>query len=126
VLWGGEGTVSQHSFHQLLHQGTQAVPADFIVAGVNPQLDANAEAQARALAFGTDDTALPAYRRHPGNRPSSTLRLENLDARNLGRLLAAYEHKAFTQGVIWNVNSFDQWGVELGKRLADGILSKGR
>jgi glucose-6-phosphate isomerase len=124
VLWGGEGTVSQHSFHQLLHQGTQAVPVDFIVAGVGPELDANAEAQARALALGSDDPALPAYRRHPGNRPSSTLRLEKLDARNLGRLLAAYEHKAFTQGVIWNVNSFDQWGVELGKRLADGILAK--
>jgi len=122
VLWGGEGTVSQHSFHQLLHQGTQVVPADFIVAGVSPELDANAEAQARALAFGTDDPALPAHRRHRGNRPSSTLRLEKLDARNLGCLLAAYEHKAFTQGVIWNINSFDQWGVELGKRLADGIL----
>ena len=124
VLWGGEGTMSQHSFHQLLHQGTQVVPADFIVAGVSPELDANAEAQARALAFGTDDPALPAHRRHRGNRPSSTLRLEKLDARNLGRLLAAYEHKAFTQGVIWNINSFDQWGVELGKRLADGILIK--
>jgi glucose-6-phosphate isomerase len=124
VLWGGEGTVSQHSFHQLLHQGTQAVPVDFIVAGVSPELDANAEAQARALALGSDDPAVPAHRRHPGNRPSSTLRLEKLDARNLGRLLAAYEHKAFTQGVIWNVNSFDQWGVELGKRLADGILAK--
>jgi glucose-6-phosphate isomerase len=122
VLWGGEGTVSQHSFHQLLHQGTQAAPVDFIVAGASRELDANAEAQARALAFGTDDRALPAHRRHPGNRPSSTLRLEKLDARNLGRILAAYEHKVFTQGVIWNVNSFDQWGVELGKRLADGIL----
>jgi glucose-6-phosphate isomerase len=124
VVWGGEGTVSQHSFHQLLHQGTQVVPVDFIVAGVSPELDANAEAQARALALGTSDPALPAHRRHPGNRPSSTLRLEKLDARNLGRLLAACEHKAFTQGVIWNVNSFDQWGVELGKRLADGILGK--
>ena len=124
VLWGGEGTVSQHSFHQLLHQGTHAVPVDFIVAGASPELDANAEAQARALAFGTDDPSLPAYRRHPGNRPSSTLRLDKLDARHLGRLLAAYEHKVFTQGVVWNVNSFDQWGVELGKRLADGILSK--
>jgi glucose-6-phosphate isomerase len=122
VLWGGEGAVSQHSFHQLLHQGTQAAPVDFIVAGASPELDANAEAQARALAFGTDDPALPPHRRHPGNRPSSTLRLEKLDARNLGRILAAYEHKVFTQGVIWNVNSFDQWGVELGKRLADGIL----
>jgi len=122
VVWGSEGTVSQHSFHQLLHQGTQAVPCDFIVAGVSAELDANAEAQARALAFGTDDPALPAHRRYPGNRPSSTLRLERLDARHLGRLVAAYEHKVFTQGVLWNVNSFDQWGVELGKQLAGEIL----
>jgi glucose-6-phosphate isomerase len=124
VLWGGEGTVSQHSFHQLLHQGTATVPVDFIVAGVSAELDANAEAQSRALAFGTTDVALPPHRRLPGNRPSSTLRLDKLDARNLGRLLAAYEHKVFTQGVIWNVNSFDQWGVELGKQLADDILQK--
>jgi glucose-6-phosphate isomerase len=122
VLWGGEGTPSQHSFHQLLHQGTQVVPADFIVAGVSATLEANAEAQSRALAFGTAGAALPPHRRTPGNRPSSTLRLARLDARHLGGLLAAYEHKAFVQGVIWNINSFDQWGVELGKRLADDIL----
>ena len=124
VLWGAAGTVSQHSFHQLLHQGTQVVPADFIVAGVSAELDANAEAQARALAFGTADAALPAHRRYPGNRPSSMLRLARLAARHLGGLLAAYEHKVFTQGVIWNLNSFDQWGVELGKQLADEILMK--
>ena len=125
VLWGGEGSVSQHSFHQLLHQGTSAVPVDFIVAGVSAELDANAEAQSRALAFGTGSSpGLPAHRQLPGNRPSSTLRLDKLDARHLGRLLAAYEHKVFTQGVIWNVNSFDQWGVELGKQLADDILQK--
>jgi glucose-6-phosphate isomerase len=122
VVWGAEGTVSQHSFHQLLHQGTQAVPCDFVVAGVSAELDANAEAQARALAFGTEDPALPAHRRYPGDRPSSTLRLARLDARHLGRLVAAYEHKVFTQGVLWNVNSFDQWGVELGKQLAGEIL----
>jgi glucose-6-phosphate isomerase len=122
VVFGAPGTVSQHSFHQLLHQGTQAVPADFIVAGASVELDANAEAQARALAFGTDDPGLPPHRRYPGNRPSSTLRLEHLDARALGALLAAYEHKVFAQGVIWNVNSFDQWGVELGKQLAGEIL----
>ena len=122
VVWGAEGTVSQHSFHQLLHQGTQAVPADFIVAGVSAELDANAEAQARALAFGTADPALPAHRRYPGNRPSNTLRLERVDARALGALVAAYEHKVFVQGVLWNVNSFDQWGVELGKQLAGEIL----
>jgi glucose-6-phosphate isomerase len=125
VVFGAPGTVSQHSFHQLLHQGTQAVPADFIVAGASVELDANAEAQARALAFGTDDPGLPPHRRYPGNRPSSTLRLERLDARGLGALVAAYEHKVFAQGVIWNVNSFDQWGVELGKQLAGEIL-KGR
>jgi len=125
VVWGAEGTVGQHSFHQLLHQGTQAVPADFVVAAVSPELDANAEAQAGALAIGTTEPALPPYRRHPGNRPSSTIRLERLDALNLGRLLALYEHKVFTQGVIWNINSFDQWGVELGKALARRILSKG-
>jgi glucose-6-phosphate isomerase len=122
VVWGAEGTVSQHSFHQLLHQGTQAVPCDFIVAGASAELDANAEAQARALAFGTADPALPPHRRYPGNRPSSTLRLGRLDAHGLGALVAAYEHKVFTQGVLWNVNSFDQWGVELGKQLAGEIL----
>jgi glucose-6-phosphate isomerase len=122
VVWGAEGTVSQHSFHQLLHQGTQVVPADFVVAGVSAELDANAEAQARALAFGTADPALPAHRRYPGNRPSNTLRLERVDARALGALVAAYEHKVFVQGVLWNVNSFDQWGVELGKQLAGEIL----
>jgi len=124
VLWGAEGTVSQHSFHQLLHQGTQVVPADFVVAGVDPVLDANAEAQARALAFGTAGQTLPSYRQYPGNRPSSTLRLDKLDAANLGRLIALYEHKVFTQGVLWNINSFDQWGVELGKQLAQKILDK--
>lgn len=124
VVWGAEGTVSQHSFHQLLHQGTQAVPADFIVAGVSAELDANAEAQARALAFGTADPALPPHRRYPGNRPSNTLRLARVDARALGALVAAYEHKVFVQGVLWNVNSFDQWGVELGKQLAGEILKQ--
>ncbi|MEK6244102.1 MAG: glucose-6-phosphate isomerase [Pseudomonadota bacterium] len=128
VLFGSEGTPSQHSFHQLLHQGTQAVPADFIVAGIDPVLDANAEAQAQALAVGTagavgtSDASLPAHRRYPGNRPSSTLRLDRMDARTLGRLLAIYEHKVFAQGVLWNINSFDQWGVELGKEMAKKIL----
>jgi len=131
VVWGAEGTVGQHSFHQLLHQGTQVVPADFIVFAEAPGdparraiLAAHAEAQAEALARGQDDAALPAYRRYPGSRPSSTLRIERLDARNLGRLIALYEHKVFTQGVIWNINSFDQWGVELGKQLAKALLEK--
>jgi len=132
VIWGAEGTVGQHSFHQLLHQGTQVVPVDFIVFETAPGdpdrraiLGAHAEAQAEALARGQDDPALPAYRQYPGSRPSSTLRFERLDARNLGRLIALYEHKVFTQGVIWNINSFDQWGVELGKQLAKALLEKG-
>jgi glucose-6-phosphate isomerase len=124
VLWGAEGTTSQHSFHQLLHQGTQVVPVDFIDAGGEPVLSANARAQADALAFGAQDATRPAHRRYPGNRPSSTLYVEGVNARNLGRLLALYEHKVFAQGVVWNVNSFDQWGVELGKELASRILSK--
>jgi glucose-6-phosphate isomerase len=122
VLWGAEGTVSQHSFHQLLHQGTQLVPCDFIEMNLEANLSANCRAQADALAFGTEDAALPPYRQYPGNRPSSMLVFENLSARNLGRLIALYEHKVFTQGVIWNINSFDQWGVELGKALAKKIL----
>ena len=133
VLWGAEGTVGQHSFHQLLHQGTQVVPVDFIVvgeAGGDPArreiLAAHAAAQAEALALGRDDASLPAHRRYPGNRPSSTLRLERLDAACLGALIALYEHKVFVQGVIWNINSFDQWGVELGKQLAGEILARRR
>jgi glucose-6-phosphate isomerase len=124
VLWGAEGTVSQHSFHQLLHQGTQVVPADFIDVGENDILSANLQAQADALAYGTEDPSLPPYRRYPGNRPSSILSVDQATARNLGRLIALYEHKVFTQGVIWNINSFDQWGVELGKKLANEILSR--
>jgi len=124
VVWGMEGTVSQHSFHQLLHQGTQIVPADFIDLSLEKVLSANALAQADALAFGTDDPNLAPYKQYPGNRPSSMLFLEGVNAGNLGRLIALYEHKVFTQGVIWNINSFDQWGVELGKALAAKILSR--
>jgi glucose-6-phosphate isomerase len=131
VVWGAEGTLGQHSFHQLLHQGTQTVPADFIVFDEAPGdparraiLAAHAAAQAEALATGRDDPRLPAHRRYPGNRPSSTLTLERLDARGLGRLIALYEHKVFVQGVIWNINSFDQWGVEFGKQLAAEILAR--
>jgi len=122
VLFGAEGTVSQHSFHQLLHQGTQLVACDFIELGLEAKLSANCRAQADALAFGTDDATLPPYRQYPGNRPSSMLIFEKLDARVMGRLIALYEHKVFTQGVIWNINSFDQWGVELGKQLASKFL----
>jgi glucose-6-phosphate isomerase len=126
ILWGGEGTVSQHSFHQLLHQGTQLAACDFIELGLDKALTANCRAQADALAFGTDDPALPAYRRYPGNRPSSMLVLQGVTPRNLGRLIALYEHKVFSQGVLWNINSFDQWGVELGKQMANKILSGGK
>lgn len=122
VLFGAEGTNSQHSFHQLLHQGTQAVPADFIDAGASRVLSANARAQADALSTGTTDPALPGWKQHPGGRPSSILTLDAADARGLGRLVAAYEHKVFTQGVLWNINSYDQWGVELGKAMANRII----
>ncbi len=124
VLWGAEGTVSQHSFHQLLHQGTQIVPVDFIDVGENDVLSANLQAQADALAYGTDDPSLVSYKQYPGNRPSSILSVDKATARNLGRLIALYEHKVFVQGVVWNINSFDQWGVELGKKLANEILSR--
>ena len=124
VLWGAEGTVSQHSFHQLLHQGTQIVPADFIDVGENDVLSANLQAQADALAYGTHDPSLVSYRQYPGNRPSSILSFDKVTPRNLGRLIALYEHKVFVQGVVWNINSFDQWGVELGKQLANDILSR--
>jgi len=123
VLFGAEGTPAQHAFMQLLHQGPQAVAADFIDASVSEALSANAHAQADALAYGTADASLPAHRRHPGNRPSSILRFKQFTARDLGRLIALYEHKVFTQGVLWNINSFDQWGVELGKQLANRIFN---
>jgi glucose-6-phosphate isomerase len=123
VLWGAEGTVSQHSFHQLLHQGTQVVPCDFIDLRLERVLSANAAAQADALAFGTDDPKLPPHQQYPGNRPSSMVFLDGCTPRNLGRLIALYEHKVFTQGVVWNINSFDQWGVELGKQMAKELLA---
>jgi glucose-6-phosphate isomerase len=119
VVWGAEGTPSQHSFHQLLHQGTQVVPCDFVDIASNKVLSANARAQAEALAFGSEDG------RYPGNRPSSLLFLDDFNAKSLGRLLALYEHKVFVQGIIWNLNSFDQPGVELGKVMAKKILSGG-
>jgi glucose-6-phosphate isomerase len=103
------------------------VPCDFIDLGLERNLSANARAQADALAFGTntgtDDPKLPPHRQYPGNRPSSMLFLDGCTARNLGRLIALYEHKVFVQGVVWNINSFDQWGVELGKEMAKKLLS---
>lgn len=134
VYWGACGTNGQHSFHQLLHQGSQMVPCDFIgflvPLAASPQqhgeLLANMFAQAEALAFGqalADDGAAAAPHRHvEGNRPSNTLLSTRLTPRTLGALVAMYEHSAFTQGAAWNIDSFDQWGVELGKTLALRIV----
>ena len=130
IVFGAEGTPAQHAFMQLLHQGTAPVAADFIDPAVNATLSANARAQADALAYGTNagtgDASLPPHRRHPGNRPSSILKLQGLAPKDLGRLIALYEHKVFTQGVLWNINSFDQFGVELGKDLARKIIQGDR
>jgi len=130
VVWGASGTPSQHSFHQLLHQGTHFIPVDFIVIGRNGgssteqgALAANALAQGAALAFGNPAPGAP-HKALPGNRPSSTLLLERLSPRALGALVALHEHKVFAEGVIWNLNSFDQWGVEHGKNLARMLLPR--
>jgi glucose-6-phosphate isomerase len=139
IIWGEPGTNGQHAFYQLLHQGTKLVPADFIgfARTYNPRGDhhdklvANLFAQTEALAFGKTAEQLRAehirealipHRVCEGNRPSNTILSERLDPATLGKLIALYEHKIFSQGVIWDVNSFDQWGVELGKTLAKGIL----
>ncbi|MFN0091448.1 MAG: glucose-6-phosphate isomerase [Acidimicrobiales bacterium] len=138
IVWGTAGTNGQHAYFQLLHQGTRLVPADFIGfvnpgAGDDAQHDllmANFFAQTEALAFGkTPEEAaaegippeLAPHRSFPGNHPSSTLLAERLTPFTLGQLIALYEHKVFAQGVIWGVNSFDQWGVELGKALASRL-----
>ena len=127
VIWGESGTNGQHAFHQLLHQGTEIIPVDFLIAR-NPTegdqeahllLLANCLAQAEALAFG-EENADP-HRRMPGNRPSSIIGFNRLDPRTLGALIALYEHKVMTQGVLWGINSFDQFGVELGKRLCTSL-----
>lgn len=129
VLWGNAGTNAQHAWFQLLHQGGRLLPVDFIAVaesdyplrGHHEKLLANCFAQSEALAFGNPD-AEPAYRRCPGNQPSSTFVLPRLDPYHLGMLIAAFEHKTLVQGVIWGINSFDQWGVELGKKLALRLL----
>ena len=149
VLWGTVETNGQHSFHQLLHQGTRFVPVDFILE-LNPETEndvhhpylvANCLAQSNALMFGKNhedskreliesgigkdqahDMAL--HRKMPGNRPSNTLIMEHLTPQLLGSLLAMYEHKVFTQSVIWNINAFDQWGVELGKVISTMVHKK--
>jgi len=134
IVWGTAGTNGQHAYFQLLHQGTALVPIDFIGFD-RPQPDhklgdqqdllvANLFAQAEGLAFGTDDPELPPYRVMPGNRPSSTLMASQLTPFALGSLVAAYEHKVMTLGTIWGIDSFDQWGVELGKQLARKIADE--
>ncbi len=134
ILWGGRGSNGQHAYHQLLHQGTRAYAADFVVIqqpnaladqfapNQHEWLLANALAQSQAMAIGRRTT--DPHKLVRGNHPSSTFVLEQLNPWNLGALLAAYEHKVFCQGVIWDINSFDQWGVELGKALATPIFEQ--
>lgn len=139
IYWGEPGTNGQHSFYQLIHQGTQLIPCDFIAFGqsLNPLGDhhdilmANVLAQSEALAFGKTAEQVAAegtpawlvpHRVFPGNRPSSTLLISQLSPEMLGKLVALYEHSVYVQSVIWNINAFDQWGVELGKVLAKAIL----
>ena len=131
VIWGGVGTNSQHAFMQMLHQGTQAVPSEFIGFAAIDNVDeashdaliANMFAQSKALAFGLTKDEIKtgkdaSHRLMPGNRPSTTLIAKTLDARTLGALIAMYEHRVFVFGVVTQINSFDQWGVELGKTLS--------
>ncbi len=149
IIWGGEGTNGQHAYHQLLHQGTRLIPADFIVSLKSPTplgnqhtwLFANALAQARALMMGkTEDNVrseacaqglstgeaerLVPHKAVPGNRPSNILLMNDISPETVGALLALYEHKTFVQSVIFDVNAFDQWGVELGKVLGDEIFER--
>ena len=139
IYWGEPGTNGQHSFYQLIHQGTRLIPADFIAfaKSLNPLgshhdiLLANVFAQAEALAFGktadqvrsegTPEWLVP-HRVFEGNRPSNVILADELTPEVLGKLVALYEHSVFVQGTIWRVNSFDQWGVELGKALAQKII----
>ncbi len=132
IVWGSTGTNAQHAFFQLLHQGTKLIPVDFIAFAkalhkqdVHQQmLLANCFAQSEALLNGTlDEKNEHHYKLFDGNRPSNTLLIKQLTPENLGALIAMYEHKLFVQGVIWNVFSYDQWGVELGKKLAKNTLS---
>jgi glucose-6-phosphate isomerase len=139
IYWGEPGTNGQHSFYQLIHQGTRLIPCDFIgfCQSLNPLgqhhdlLLANLLAQTEALAFGKTAAEVAAagtpprlvpHRTFEGNRPTNTLIAERLTPHSLGLLVALYEHSVFTQGVIWNIDSFDQWGVELGKVLANRIV----
>ena len=139
IYWGEPGTNGQHSFYQLIHQGTKLIPCDFIgfTEALNPLgdhhdlLTANVFAQTEALAFGktpeqvreegTPEELVP-HRTFEGNRPSNTIMATRLDPKTLGSLVALYEHSVFTQGAVWGIDSFDQWGVELGKVLAKRII----
>ena len=139
IFWGEPGTNGQHSFYQLIHQGTRLIPADFIgfahslneLGDHHDKLMSNVFAQGEALAFGKtaeqveEEGTAPAVVPHrvmEGNRPSNTILAERLDPQTLGSLVALYEHSVFTQGAIWGIDSFDQWGVELGKELAKAII----
>ena len=147
VIWGEPGTNGQHAFYQLIHQGTRMIPADFLaplhsqnplgehhkilLANCFAQTEAlmvgktAAEARAELEAQGLHGEALEALLPHkvfPGNKPTNTLLFDQLDPHTLGMLIALYEHKVFVQSVVWNINPFDQWGVELGKQLAGKIL----
>ena len=118
IIWGEAGNNAQHSFMQLLHQGTRLVPVDFILSQSSELATRNCRAQAQALMDGTADEKLEPYRVHEGNKPSNTIHYESLTPEVLGQLIAIYEHKVFIEGIIWGIDSFDQWGVELGKKLA--------
>lgn len=128
VVWGEPGTNGQHAFFQMIHQGPDTVPVEFIalrepgrdLPDQHPRLVANALAQARALMMGRPEEA-DGHRRFSGNRPSTFLVLERLDPASLGALIALYEHRVFTSGALWGINSFDQWGVELGKGIAKDL-----
>ncbi|MDK9721583.1 MAG: glucose-6-phosphate isomerase [Rhodospirillales bacterium] len=143
IIFGEPGTNGQHSFHQLIHQGTRKISCDFILPAIshNPlgehhlMLMANALAQTQALMLGKNETevraelkpgdeALLTHKMFSGNRPTTTIAMKQLTPSTLGALIALYEHKVFVQGIIWGVNSFDQWGVELGKQLAKPILAE--
>jgi len=141
IYWGEPGTNGQHSFYQLIHQGTRLIPIDFIGFArprnpLGPHHDilmANLFAQGEALAFGktaeevraagVPDFQVP-HRTFEGNRPSNTILADQLSPRTLGSLVALYEHSVFTQGIIWGIDSFDQWGVELGKVMAVRIIDE--
>jgi glucose-6-phosphate isomerase len=129
VIWGESGNNAQHSFYQLLHQGTRLVPVDFLLpvktSGTSQsQQDlaiANCLAQSEALMDGFNEQGIEKYRVHKGNNPSNTILFEELTPETLGQLIALYEHKVFVEGIIWGIDSFDQWGVELGKKVADSL-----